>query len=76
MIDGQIKAAHPDLAIVDLSLTDGTGLDLIRSLRESLPARACASEVTGKQRGGSPTWSSPEGRLPLPPIDDPEAGAT
>jgi DNA-binding NarL/FixJ family response regulator len=32
-----IKSAQPDLAIVDLSLTQGTGLDLIRSLRESLP---------------------------------------
>jgi DNA-binding NarL/FixJ family response regulator len=30
-------SAHPDLAIVDLSLTEGTGLDLIRSLRESTP---------------------------------------
>lgn len=29
--------AHPDLAIVDLSLAEGTGLDLIRSLRESKP---------------------------------------
>jgi DNA-binding NarL/FixJ family response regulator len=32
-----IKSARPDLAIVDLSLAEGTGLDLIRSLRESLP---------------------------------------
>ncbi len=30
--------AHPDLAIVDLSLTEGTGLDLIRSLRASKPS--------------------------------------
>jgi DNA-binding NarL/FixJ family response regulator len=30
-------SAHPDLAIVDLSLTEGTGLDLIRSLREAAP---------------------------------------
>lgn len=29
---------RPDLAIVDLSLSQGTGLDLIRSLRESMPA--------------------------------------
>jgi DNA-binding NarL/FixJ family response regulator len=32
-----IRTAHPDLAIVDLSLAAGTGLDLIRFLRESLP---------------------------------------
>jgi DNA-binding NarL/FixJ family response regulator len=32
-----INSARPDLAIVDLSLAEGTGLDLIRSLRESLP---------------------------------------
>ena len=31
-----IVDAHPDLAIIDLSLTEGTGLDLIRSLRESM----------------------------------------
>ncbi len=30
--------AHPDLAIVDLSLTEGIGLDLIRSLRASKPS--------------------------------------
>jgi DNA-binding NarL/FixJ family response regulator len=29
--------ARPDLAIVDLSLAEGTGLDLIRTLREALP---------------------------------------
>lgn len=33
-----IAAARPDLAIIDLSLAEGTGLDLIRSLRESMPA--------------------------------------
>jgi DNA-binding NarL/FixJ family response regulator len=33
-----IADARPDLAIVDLSLAEGTGLDLIRSLRESVPA--------------------------------------
>jgi DNA-binding NarL/FixJ family response regulator len=32
-----IVGAHPDLAIIDLSLAEGTGLDLIRSLRESMP---------------------------------------
>jgi DNA-binding NarL/FixJ family response regulator len=32
-----IDSARPDLAIVDLSLAQGTGLDLIRSLRESIP---------------------------------------
>jgi DNA-binding NarL/FixJ family response regulator len=32
-----IVSVHPDLAIVDLSLAGGTGLDLIRSLRESTP---------------------------------------
>jgi DNA-binding NarL/FixJ family response regulator len=32
-----IKSTRPDLAIVDLSLAEGTGLDLIRSLRDSLP---------------------------------------
>jgi DNA-binding NarL/FixJ family response regulator len=32
-----IGSARPDLVIVDLSLAEGTGLDLIRSLRESLP---------------------------------------
>lgn len=32
-----ILDAHPDLAIIDLSLAEGTGLDLIRSLRESMP---------------------------------------
>jgi DNA-binding NarL/FixJ family response regulator len=32
-----IASARPDLAIVDLSLTEGTGLDLIRSLRGSVP---------------------------------------
>src|SRR5574341_2024865 len=29
--------SNPDLAIVDLSLADGSGLDLIRSLRETAP---------------------------------------
>jgi DNA-binding NarL/FixJ family response regulator len=33
-----IAGAHPDLAIIDLSLAEGTGLDLLRSLRESMPA--------------------------------------
>jgi DNA-binding NarL/FixJ family response regulator len=32
-----LASARPDLAIVDLSLTEGTGLELIRSLRESTP---------------------------------------
>jgi DNA-binding NarL/FixJ family response regulator len=32
-----IRSARPDLVIVDLSLAEGTGLDLIRSFRESLP---------------------------------------
>jgi DNA-binding NarL/FixJ family response regulator len=32
-----IMGVHPDLAIVDLSLAEGTGLDLIRFLRESMP---------------------------------------
>jgi DNA-binding NarL/FixJ family response regulator len=32
-----ITSARPDLVIVDLSLAEGTGLDLIRSLRESVP---------------------------------------
>jgi DNA-binding NarL/FixJ family response regulator len=32
-----IRSADPDLLIVDLSLAEGTGLDLIRSLRESPP---------------------------------------
>jgi DNA-binding NarL/FixJ family response regulator len=32
-----IASAHPDLAIIDLSLSEGTGLDLIRSLRQSIP---------------------------------------
>jgi DNA-binding NarL/FixJ family response regulator len=32
-----IASTPPDLAIVDLSLEQGTGLDLIRSLRESMP---------------------------------------
>ena len=32
-----IVDAHPDLAIIDLSWAEGTGLDLIRSLRESMP---------------------------------------
>jgi DNA-binding NarL/FixJ family response regulator len=32
-----IMSAHPDLAIVDLSLAQGTGLELIRSLHESVP---------------------------------------
>jgi DNA-binding NarL/FixJ family response regulator len=32
-----IAGARPDLAIIDLSLAEGTGLDLIRSLRESMP---------------------------------------
>jgi DNA-binding NarL/FixJ family response regulator len=32
-----MAGARPDLAIVDLSLAEGTGLDLIRFLRESLP---------------------------------------
>jgi DNA-binding NarL/FixJ family response regulator len=32
-----IMSTHPDLAIVDLSLAQGTGLDVIRSLRESVP---------------------------------------
>jgi DNA-binding NarL/FixJ family response regulator len=30
-------SAQPDLAIIDLSLSEGTGLDLIRTLRESAP---------------------------------------
>jgi DNA-binding NarL/FixJ family response regulator len=33
-----VTSARPDLAIVDLSLAEGTGLDLIRSLRESVPS--------------------------------------
>lgn len=33
-----VRTTHPDLAIVDLSLAGGTGLDLIRFLRESMPA--------------------------------------
>jgi DNA-binding NarL/FixJ family response regulator len=32
-----ISSTRPDLAVVDLSLAEGTGLDLIRSLRESEP---------------------------------------
>jgi DNA-binding NarL/FixJ family response regulator len=32
-----LNSAHPDLVIVDLSLAGGTGLDLIRFMRESLP---------------------------------------
>jgi DNA-binding NarL/FixJ family response regulator len=32
-----VASDRPDLAIVDLSLAGGTGLDLIRSLRESTP---------------------------------------
>jgi DNA-binding NarL/FixJ family response regulator len=32
-----IESTSPDLAIVDLSLEQGTGLDLIRTLRESAP---------------------------------------
>ena len=31
------KSSHADLAIVDLSLGDGSGLDLIRSLRQTTP---------------------------------------
>jgi len=34
---GLVKSAHPDLAIIDLSLGRGTGLDLIRLLHESVP---------------------------------------
>jgi DNA-binding NarL/FixJ family response regulator len=30
-------SARPDLAIVDLSLAEGTGLELIRALRETMP---------------------------------------
>jgi len=33
-----IESLHPDLAIVDLSLAEGSGLGLIRSLRESAPS--------------------------------------
>jgi DNA-binding NarL/FixJ family response regulator len=33
-----VMSAHPDLAIVDLSLAQGTGLELIRSLRELVPS--------------------------------------
>jgi DNA-binding NarL/FixJ family response regulator len=32
-----LKSLRPDLAVVDLSLKDGSGLDLIRSLREAAP---------------------------------------
>lgn len=32
-----LKSAQPDLALVDLSLEDGSGLDLIRSFREAVP---------------------------------------
>jgi DNA-binding NarL/FixJ family response regulator len=32
-----ISSARPDLAVVDLSLSQGSGLELIRSLRESMP---------------------------------------
>jgi DNA-binding NarL/FixJ family response regulator len=32
-----IVDARPDLAIIDLSLVEGTGLDLIRLVRESMP---------------------------------------
>jgi DNA-binding NarL/FixJ family response regulator len=31
------RSARPDLAIVDLSLAEGTGLELIRTLREAVP---------------------------------------
>jgi DNA-binding NarL/FixJ family response regulator len=34
---GLLKSLKPDLALVDLSLEDGSGLDLIRSLRETAP---------------------------------------
>jgi DNA-binding NarL/FixJ family response regulator len=33
----QVAGARPDLVIVDLSLAEGTGLDLIRSLQDSAP---------------------------------------
>lgn len=33
-----VVKAHPDLAIVDLSLAEGAGLELIRSLRGSAPS--------------------------------------
>lgn len=32
------KSAQPDLVLVDLDLEDGNGLDLIRSIREAVPA--------------------------------------
>jgi DNA-binding NarL/FixJ family response regulator len=33
-----VESSKPDLALVDLSLEDGTGLELIRTLREVAPA--------------------------------------
>src|SRR5437763_16223338 len=35
-----IAETQPDLAIIDLSLGSGSGIDLIRSLRSSLPMAA------------------------------------
>lgn len=34
---GLVASARPDLVIVDLSLAQGTGLELLRDLRESVP---------------------------------------
>lgn len=36
-VAGQIAAAAPDMAIIDLALPDGSGLDLIRQLKKSMP---------------------------------------
>ena len=43
MVEGlrRILATRPDVALVDLSLPDGDGLDACRSIKERLPETAC-----------------------------------
>jgi two-component system response regulator DevR len=37
----RIPAVRPDVAVVDVRLPDGSGIDLIRSVRETLPTLPC-----------------------------------
>ncbi len=33
----QIETFHPDIALLDLKLPDGSGLDFLRTIREQIP---------------------------------------